>query len=69
VVKPLGRIRMTRNAAGQAEHSTLQISLTPTKAGKTSVTFHMEKLADAAEREAMRGCCRDVLDRLGKLLA
>jgi uncharacterized protein YndB with AHSA1/START domain len=68
VVKPTDRLRMTRNASGEAGQSTLQISLMASKAGKTSVTFHMEKLADADERETMRRRWTDVLERLRELV-
>ena len=66
VVKQADRIRFTRSA-GAKPASTVQLALLQTGPGKTSVTFHHEKLADADEREAMRAHWKTVADRLQEM--
>lgn len=64
VVKPGDRLRMTWHPADWERPATLQIALTPTATGKTTITAHMEKLPDADGREAMRGSWQAALDRV-----
>lgn len=66
VVKEADRIRFTRSEGGKPA-STVQLALTQTGSGKTSITFHHEKLADAEEREAMRAHWKAVADRLQEM--
>lgn len=54
---PLDRIRVGWRG------TIVQVAITPAKTG-TKVTFHQERLADAAERERQRVRWKDVLDRL-----
>ncbi|MGO1075650.1 SRPBCC domain-containing protein [Inquilinus sp. CA228] len=67
VVKPGDRLRLTRQRPGDAAPSTVQIALQPGDA-KTVITFHHEKLPDAAAREAMRAHWRGVADRFATLV-
>lgn len=67
VVKPRDRLRLTRRLPGGAAPSTVQIALQPGDA-KTIITFHHEKLSDAAAREAMRAHWRGVADRFAALV-
>jgi uncharacterized protein YndB with AHSA1/START domain len=64
VVKPGDRIRMTWRPEGWATAATLQLTLTTTPTGKTAIGAHLEKLPDAAAREAMREHWRAALERL-----
>lgn len=66
VVKKADRIRFTR-AAGGKPASTVQFALAQTGPGKTSITFHHEKLSDVDEREAMRAHWKAIADRLGDM--
>lgn len=56
VVKPLEQLRLTWQRQGWSQPSTLQIRLipNPSQAGKTTISFHQEKLADAWAREEMK---------------
>ena len=67
VVKPGDRIRWTLSRPTGT--STAQIALAEPAAGKTAVTFHHEKLADAAERQAMRDHWRGVAEAIANLIA
>jgi uncharacterized protein YndB with AHSA1/START domain len=67
-VKPGDRIRFTRVLAG-GRPTTVQLGLSAPVGEKTAVTFHHEKLADTAEREAMRAHWKGVADRLSALWA
>jgi uncharacterized protein YndB with AHSA1/START domain len=67
VVKPGDRLRLTRRLPGEAASSTVQIALQPGEA-RTVITFHHEKLPDAAAREAMRAHWRGVADRFAALV-
>ncbi len=57
------RIRLTWHPADWSHDSTVQITLQPTPSG-TSIRFHQDRLADAAERERQRDHWRAVLDRI-----
>lgn len=63
-VKSGERLRMTWQPAGREEPTTLQLTLSCPRndASKTTLRVHQEKLADGAEREAMREHWRGVLD-------
>jgi uncharacterized protein YndB with AHSA1/START domain len=67
-LRPGDRVRLTWRPPGRPEPATVQVALRPA-AGGCSVRFHTERLGDAEEREEMRRHWRDVLDRLGGLLA
>ncbi|GAA4853383.1 hypothetical protein GCM10023310_35450 [Paenibacillus vulneris] len=54
VVKPYEQLRMTWQRRGWEKPSTLQIRLLPASGGRTTVSFHQEKLADLAVREEMK---------------
>ena len=64
VVKPGDRLRMTWQPEGWLAPATLQLAMTARGPGKTSLTAHMEKLPEAAAREALRGRWREVMDRI-----
>jgi uncharacterized protein YndB with AHSA1/START domain len=61
------RIRLTWRPAGWSHDSTVQVALSPAGAG-TTVRFHQERLADAAERERQRAHWRAVLGDLERAL-
>lgn len=65
-VKPGERLRLTWQPSGREAATTLQLTLACPRndASKTTLRFHHERLAGAAEREAMRDRWRAVLDRL-----
>ena len=67
VVKPGDRLRLTRRRPDDAASSTVQIALQPGEA-RTVITFHHEKLPDAAARESMRAHWRGVADRFVALV-
>ncbi|RCX13305.1 activator of Hsp90 ATPase-like protein [Fontibacillus phaseoli] len=70
VIKPLEQLRMTWQRKGWAQTSTLQIRLIPNPSheGKTTISFHQEKLADALAREEMKrhweAVTAEIMDRL-----
>jgi uncharacterized protein YndB with AHSA1/START domain len=64
VVKPGERLRMTWQPTGWDSPATLQLTLTESESGKTAIGAHLEKLPDAAAREAMRERWREALERL-----
>ena len=51
---PGSHLRMQWRLHDWEEHSILQIRVTPRGPGKTTVTFHHEKLPDAAARQQMK---------------
>ncbi len=57
------RIRLTWRPSDWKHDSTVQVTLQPTKSG-TSIRFHQDRLAHAAERERQREHWKAVLDRL-----
>ncbi|MEC0231442.1 SRPBCC domain-containing protein [Paenibacillus alba] len=62
VVKPLEQLRLIWQPAGWLDASTLQIRLLPTAhAGKTTISFHQEKLDNAERREVMKTHWEDVI--------
>lgn len=63
VVKPGQRLRMRYQRDGWKTPAVLQVTVTP-KANGASLHVHMEKLPDAATREAMRAHWTDVLETL-----
>lgn len=64
VVKPGDRLRMTWQPEGWAAAATLQLTLSESRSGKTTVNAHLEKLPDADAREAMRQRWREALERI-----
>ncbi|MDD9270406.1 SRPBCC domain-containing protein [Paenibacillus sp. GCM10023248] len=65
VVKPQEQLRLTWQPASWPEASTLQIRLLPAaNPGRTTVSFHQEKLDTAQRREDMKIHWEDVLRRL-----
>jgi uncharacterized protein YndB with AHSA1/START domain len=64
VVKPADRIRMTWQPDGWPSPATLQLTFLERSPGKTSIGAHLERLPDAAAREAMRERWRDSLERI-----
>ncbi|NEW06752.1 SRPBCC domain-containing protein [Paenibacillus sp. SYP-B3998] len=54
VVKPLHQIRLTWQPKNWPQPSTLQIRLIAIQAGRTTISFHQEKLAGEQQREAMK---------------
>jgi len=62
------KLRLTWKLPEWRNNSTLQIYLLPA-GGKTSIRFHQEKLADAAQRTVMAEHWQSVLDKLAKLSA
>lgn len=65
------RLRLTWHPEERDGPTTLQLRLTAPRNDETKTTlrFHHERLADAAEREAMRGHWRCVLDELESIIA
>lgn len=66
--RPGDRVRLTWQAAGWNHETTVQIVLRPSAAGGTSIRFHQERLADAAERERQRAHWQAVLADIADLL-
>jgi uncharacterized protein YndB with AHSA1/START domain len=64
VVKPRDRVRLTWHPEGWAAPATVQLTTTVTASGKTALRCHLERLPDAATRDAMRGHWRAALDRV-----
>ncbi|HVL98922.1 MAG TPA: SRPBCC domain-containing protein [Egibacteraceae bacterium] len=64
VVKPGNRLRITWQPEAWAAPATLQLTLTTAPSGRTAVSAHLEKLPDAAAREAMRARWRAALERI-----
>lgn len=60
---PLDRVRVTWRRAGDTRDSTVQVEVVPAASG-TTIAFHHDHLADAAEREAMLAHWADVADRV-----
>lgn len=58
------RVRLTWQPAGRGSPTTLQVTLASPRndTSRTTIRFHHEKFADAAEREAMREHWQAVLD-------
>ncbi|GIO14033.1 hypothetical protein J19TS2_35880 [Cohnella xylanilytica] len=54
VVKPKEQLRLTWQPKGWEKPSTLQIRLLSSRPDKTTLSFHQEKLSDAAARERMK---------------
>ena len=53
-LRELDRIRLTWRPPGWTHDTTLQVTVTVTGPGRTSLRVHQERLADAAEREQQR---------------
>lgn len=67
--RPGDRVRVTCRPSGWTHDTTVQVVVVPSAAaGRTSVRFHQEWLADAAERERQRAHWQSVLDRLAEVL-
>ncbi|WP_438446539.1 SRPBCC family protein [Gorillibacterium sp. sgz5001074] len=67
-VKLQEQLRLTWKPPGWEQASTLQIRLLPAAAGRTTVSFHQEKLADADVRERMKERWEQVLSTLASRL-
>jgi uncharacterized protein YndB with AHSA1/START domain len=67
--EPGSHIRMQWKLPEWPSHSILQVRLTPKGGAKTALTFHQEKLPNAASREAMKKRWKDVAERIGEELA
>ena len=63
-VRPGERMRMTWHPDGWPAPANLQITITPATAGRATIGVHLDRLADAEAREAMREHWREALDRL-----
>lgn len=61
--RPLDRIRLTWQPADWDHESTVQVAIRDLGA-KTRITFHQERLADAAEREHQREHWAAVMERV-----
>lgn len=62
--RPADRVRLTWRPEDWDHPSTVQVAVTAMPGMRTSVRFHQERLADAAERERQRTHWRSVLDAL-----
>lgn len=69
VVVPEDRVRLTWQPGGWPRPSTLQVRLSESRSGKTTVTIHHEHLPDLEAREAMRarwkGALSAIAERVG----
>lgn len=61
--RPLDRIRLTWRPPSWSHETTVQVAIKRAAAG-TTLRFHQERLADAAERARQRDHWAGVLDRL-----
>lgn len=68
VFKPYEHIRLTWKLKDWDRPSTLQIRAIPASSGKTTISFHQEKLSDGKMRERMREHWKGVLDKIEELL-
>ncbi|MEW9697597.1 SRPBCC domain-containing protein [Paenibacillus sp. SI8] len=69
VVKPLEQLRMTWQPQNWPNPSTLQIRLIPAKSGKTTISFHQEKLDDERQRAAMKLRWEEAITAISNLIA
>lgn len=65
----LNRIRLTWQPPDWAHDTTVQLAVTPAGEGRTRLTLHQERLADAAEREQQRRHWQSVMNAIAKALA
>jgi uncharacterized protein YndB with AHSA1/START domain len=61
--RPLDRIRLTWQPPDWDHESTVQVAIRE-RDGRTRITFHQERLADAEERERQRAHWAAVMDRV-----
>ncbi|NOU94239.1 SRPBCC domain-containing protein [Paenibacillus sp. LMG 31456] len=66
VVKPYEQLRLTWHKAGWSQPSTLQIRLISTSPIKTTLSFHQEKLENAAVREEMKARWEHVIMQISE---
>lgn len=66
--RPGDRVRLTWRGATWTHDTTVQVALSPSATGGTTIRFHQERLADSGERERQRAHWQNVLDRLTPLL-
>ncbi|MEC0371009.1 SRPBCC domain-containing protein [Paenibacillus chibensis] len=66
IVKPLEQLRMKWQRAGWKEPSTLQIRILPAAQGRTTISFHQEKLEDMQARETMKRFWEAALDGISE---
>jgi uncharacterized protein YndB with AHSA1/START domain len=62
------RVRLTWQPQGAERPSTVQVTVSGARSGRTTIGFHHERLVDADERERMRAHWSAVLDRLAATL-
>lgn len=67
-VEPYQKIRLTWQRKEWDNHSTLQLYLQSGKSGKTTISFHQEKLDDLYMREIMKEHWEQVLDLINEKL-
>jgi uncharacterized protein YndB with AHSA1/START domain len=68
VVKPMEQLRLTWQPKEWPKPPTLQIRLLPSNTGKTTISFHQEKLEDEQRREEMKLRWEEVLAGLGGMM-
>ena len=66
--RELDRVRLTWQPPGWAHDSTLQLAVRSASQGRTMLTVHQERLADAAEREHQRRHWQGVINTLVEAL-
>jgi uncharacterized protein YndB with AHSA1/START domain len=64
VVQPGSHLRITRQPAGWARPSTIQVRVEPAAGGRAVLSFHEERLPAAEDREARRRHFEAALDAL-----
>jgi uncharacterized protein YndB with AHSA1/START domain len=69
VVKPGDRLRMTWQPEGWPAPATLQLTLTRSPSGKTTIHALLEKLPDGDARDALRAHWREALARIATATA
>ena len=67
VFKPNSHIRMSWKKSGWENESTLQIRVIDNK-GRTTISFHQEKLSGPGQREEMKAYWRKVIDKLAETI-
>lgn len=67
VVNPFVNIRLTWKKSSWTNPSILQIRTIPNGEGKTTISFHQEKLQDSRVREEMKSYWEEILNSLKPL--
>jgi uncharacterized protein YndB with AHSA1/START domain len=68
VFKPFSHIRLTWKKKGWDNVSTLQVRVMDASSGKTTISFHHEKLLNSEQREEMKAHWDKILEKIGKAL-